>query len=199
MEFVREGACWKRHQVQGILIMLIKTFHELLTKLKVTHWIDSATLLGAVRHGGIVPYDIDADFGIDQAGYEYLRDTKVDVPDWFALHVWNTTVNGADHRDEWIPIRFIHNVSGIYIDTFVFLEEEDYYGRTLMGPARSGAFGSCDKCIKGDDGKGHFLIPSEWVYPLERCRFEDFIVPCPKEAAKYLEFMFGPDYRTPVQ
>ncbi|WP_395477415.1 LicD family protein [Rickettsia endosymbiont of Pantilius tunicatus] len=48
------------------LYQIMKDTHELLTKHNINYWIDGGTLLGAVRHQGIIPYDDDLDIGIIQ-------------------------------------------------------------------------------------------------------------------------------------
>ncbi|WP_341789210.1 MULTISPECIES: LicD family protein [unclassified Rickettsia] len=48
------------------LYQIMKDTHELLTKHNINYWIDGGTLLGAVRHQGIIPYDDDLDIGIMQ-------------------------------------------------------------------------------------------------------------------------------------
>jgi lipopolysaccharide cholinephosphotransferase len=46
------------------LYQIMKDTHEILTKHNITYWIDSGTLLGAIRHKGIIPFDDDLDIGI---------------------------------------------------------------------------------------------------------------------------------------
>lgn len=49
------------------LYQLMKDTHEILEKNNIAYWIDSGTLLGAVRHQGIIPFDDDLDIGIIHA------------------------------------------------------------------------------------------------------------------------------------
>nr|WP_253308049.1 LicD family protein [Rickettsia endosymbiont of Ceutorhynchus assimilis] len=46
------------------LYQLMKDTHEILTKYQIEYWIEGGTLLGAVRHQGIIPFDDDLDIGI---------------------------------------------------------------------------------------------------------------------------------------
>ena len=43
---------------------------QILTETKVTHWLDSGTLLGAYRFGSHMPYDDDVDFGVMKSDFD---------------------------------------------------------------------------------------------------------------------------------
>ena len=58
-----------KENIRKIYNLLDKT-SKLLTRNKIDYWIDSGTLLGAVRHGGMIPWDDDADMSC------YNRDKK---------------------------------------------------------------------------------------------------------------------------
>ena len=49
----------REHQLR--LLDLLVEFDSVCTRLGITWWIDSGTLLGAVRHGGFIPWDDDLD------------------------------------------------------------------------------------------------------------------------------------------
>lgn len=46
------------------LYQMMSDIDNTLNELKIEYWIDGGTLLGAVRHGGIIPWDDDLDLGI---------------------------------------------------------------------------------------------------------------------------------------
>ncbi|DBA00091.1 TPA: hypothetical protein N0F65_000382 [Lagenidium giganteum] len=178
-----------------MIIGIIRNFHEFLDKHNINHWVDSGTLLGAVRDKGLIPYDVDADFGMDEPGYIFLRDNEVEVPEPYILNVWNSTMNDPGNRDEPLAVRFIHKKSGLYADMFVFKDDVDEEGKPVMGPPRSGCFGGCVRCPQDEDG-GLFQVPDNWVFPVHMCKFEDFTVPCPHDSARYLDHLFGDDFMT---
>ena len=45
----------------NILYKLMKTTHDIFTKHKIKYWISAGSLLGSVRHGGLIPWDDDGD------------------------------------------------------------------------------------------------------------------------------------------
>lgn len=53
-------------QPQDVLTyyQLMKDVHELFEKVGITYWVIAGTLLGAVRHSGIIPWDHDLDISI---------------------------------------------------------------------------------------------------------------------------------------
>jgi phosphorylcholine metabolism protein LicD len=48
----------------GRLYQTLKIVDQIFTEHNIPYWIDGGTLLGAVRHGGIIPWDYDADIEI---------------------------------------------------------------------------------------------------------------------------------------
>jgi lipopolysaccharide cholinephosphotransferase len=43
---------------------MMKDINELFEKFEITFWPIAGTLLGAVRNGGLIPWDVDMDIGI---------------------------------------------------------------------------------------------------------------------------------------
>jgi lipopolysaccharide cholinephosphotransferase len=56
------------------LYQLLKDVHETLEKHEIPYWIEGGTLLGAVRHKGIIPWDGDVDISIwFEDGYKFQK------------------------------------------------------------------------------------------------------------------------------
>ena len=52
------------------LLELLTEFDRVCKKHNIQYFLDSGTALGAVRHGGFIPWDDDADVGMLRSEYE---------------------------------------------------------------------------------------------------------------------------------
>lgn len=53
-----------------ILLEMAKAFHEICQKHSIPYYMLGGTMLGAVRHGGFIPWDDDMDFGIPRERFD---------------------------------------------------------------------------------------------------------------------------------
>lgn len=65
--------------IQKKLLSLMKTFDEMCRKYGVTYYLGGGSALGAVRHGGFLPWDDDVDLYIPRNEYEKLMLHKGDI------------------------------------------------------------------------------------------------------------------------
>ena len=63
-----------------ILQYLFKAINELLKKTGEDYWLDFGTLLGNYREKGIIPHDIDVDFGMHERSYQKVLQIKNTLP-----------------------------------------------------------------------------------------------------------------------
>lgn len=67
------------------------SFIEVLDRLEVKYFMLGGTLLGAIRHGGFIPWDDDVDLGIPRQDYErFLRQAPQELPAFLKLRHYRT-------------------------------------------------------------------------------------------------------------
>lgn len=80
----------KRLQEAELEILL--AISEVCEKTQVSWWMDSGTALGAVRHGGFIPWDDDIDVGMLRADYDRFLEVAPELlPKGFSLHTTRDT------------------------------------------------------------------------------------------------------------
>jgi phosphorylcholine metabolism protein LicD len=55
---------------QETFYKLLRWIHEFCRENGVEYWLDDGALLGAVRHGHLIPWDIDLDIGMTSPNYK---------------------------------------------------------------------------------------------------------------------------------
>ena len=122
--FNPDGSILRRHQLRMLEMLLY--FDKVCKENKINYWLSSGTLLGAVRHGGFIPWDDDLDVAMLREDYEKLEKVWDDAD--FFLQTYKTdpfyVVPYAKMRDKKSAIEEYgqdakYKYHGIYIDIFV--------------------------------------------------------------------------------
>lgn len=73
-------------RIQAIELEILKKFAEICKRYSLRYVLDSGTLLGAVRHGGFIPWDDDVDVGMPRTDYErFLEIAQTELGDEYFL------------------------------------------------------------------------------------------------------------------
>ena len=196
-QFSNDLMCWRHYQVQSMLRNLTISLAKMLDKHNIEYWLDSGTLLGQVRHQGLIPYDNDADFGITEASLKILSNLSIaDAESFFpyALDVLDSPIHNFHMRDEYIPARWMDTRSGLYVDIFEYKYLND--GKELA-PLASVCWHACSNCTDMGNSVKHFVVPRDWIHPLQRCQYENVSVSCPNKPKKYLTKLYGRNFLKP--
>ncbi len=168
-----EGTNLRRAQLRMLDILVV--LDRICKKYKIRYWLDYGTLLGAVRHGGFIPWDDDLD--VSMMRKDYIRLMKI-----LPKELPNNLVLQTQRSDKYYPLAFAkirdknsymeeierHAKSkdcGLYIDLFpqermisVGIKDvvECFYGRAIRG---SRGFHKTKRSII----IGYMLFPISWV------------------------------------
>lgn len=123
--FNPDGSVLRKHQL--VMLDLLKHFDAVCKEHNIKYWLSSGTCLGAVRHGGFIPWDDDLD--VEMLREDYLKFEKVfQETDKYVLQTYKTdpyyVVPYAKLRNKNTGIRehgqdLKYKYKGIYIDVFI--------------------------------------------------------------------------------
>lgn len=118
-------------KLQNIILNIMKCIHDLCVKHQIDYYIIGGTALGAVRHGGFIPWDDDLDIAMTRKHYNrfleickeeldpndfYLQVGRIDWPLYFSkLRLKGTFFEEAGAGNE-----IARENRGIFIDIFPF-------------------------------------------------------------------------------
>lgn len=117
------------HDVQMKILEVMKYIDHVCRKNGITYFIMGGTALGAVRHGGFIPWDDDLDIFMTPEQYERFKGAfEAEASDKFVIQEWRTT----DRYLEYAKVRMNgttlieHNFAhrrdmhhGIYVDIMI--------------------------------------------------------------------------------
>ena len=115
--------------VQNKILETMKYIDALCRRHDIEYYIMGGTALGAVRHGGFIPWDDDLDIFMTPANYEKFKAVfEADKSDAFVLQEWRTTpdyleyakvrMNGTTFIEkQFIDRRDMHH--GIFVDIMI--------------------------------------------------------------------------------
>lgn len=149
----------------------------------VTYWADGGTLIGAVRHEGVIPWDDDIDIALPAESRERLELSEWRLKDAGFVLDWDRSWPKIWH-DSGRKIPSQHH-KWPFVDLF-FLEEREARGTRTKGYFYSGKAGAT--------WPNHTYHPTE-VMPLQRAPFGDHEIWVPNKASTVLDRNY-PTWRT---
>ena len=125
--FNPEGSPLRRQQLR--MLDILTEVDRICKKNGIRYWLSSGTLIGAIRHGGFIPWDDDLDIEMLRSDYLRLMDVlPAELPDYLALQSHETDENYfyfyAKVRDRRSYLEETNSYDrhfkekGIYIDIF---------------------------------------------------------------------------------
>lgn len=105
------------------MLDILKCIDKICRKHNIHYWLSSGTLLGAVRHGGFIPWDDDLDIEMLKEDYDKLLSIlKTELPSEFILQ------NSSTEKDYPFLFSKIRNKKTIIKESFIYkLKNEGLY------------------------------------------------------------------------
>lgn len=121
-----EGSTLRKAQLRMLEILI--EIDKICKKHHINYWLDGGTLLGAVRHGGFIPWDDDVDIAVLEQDYKKFRKVmQAELPERFVFTDWTTDKFVFDYcariRDKNsffdYPLFKKQKHQGIYVDVLI--------------------------------------------------------------------------------
>lgn len=147
------------------LYQSMKDVHEVLNKHQIPYWVDGGTLLGAVRHKGIIPWDNDVDICMnieDEGRFLALETVWSDLGFYIRQYHWGYKLVSQ---------------TGTALDVFMTLHENNkviYWSEEI-------------RQLYGTRDGGPLYYSMNELYPLRQYQFGELLVMGPNYPYTYLD------------
>jgi len=152
------------------LYMILKDVVKVLEEHQIEYFISFGTLLGAVRHGGMIPWDTDIDIVVSEEGqakaYALLQQ--------FYSHQYDISIDKYKGMVGDIVRINYSKVNHLHIDIFIYQQPDNH--TVYLGLQETLAY--------------------DVIFPLKPITFYDLSLYAPNDSDTFLKHFFGEDYRT---
>lgn len=82
-------------ELQKLQVKVMKELHDICAKHNICYYLIAGSLLGAVRHGGFIPWDDDIDIALMRKEYEHLKTILIKEldPEKYFLQCYDTDID----------------------------------------------------------------------------------------------------------
>lgn len=201
-------------------VSLLQIIDRFCKKHQIQYWLDYGSLLGAVRHGGFIPWDDDMDIAMLRADYQIFYRLAKEELTKLGLSIDEGKIG------ERIGVAYQHEKTGIWLDIFPVDKISCDVSLERAEPLLNKGIKEFRKKFKGDedpltldrlrtkyintkitDGDNIVLYHGpEFVYvknvmhcyddvfPLGRINFEGVELSCPRHVETYIKRIYGGNY-----
>ena len=115
---------YKIEDIQKCILNILVAVDKVCRENGIRYWLSDGTMLGAVRHGGFIPWDDDADIAMPRPDYErFVKHADEWLPKPFELQTFEKDENCTseflkviDGSTTLIERWSLNQVGGVYID-----------------------------------------------------------------------------------
>jgi hypothetical protein len=182
---VSENFTSQQNMIKEKITYGLSIIDKILNAHDIYYTISYGTLLGAVRHWDMIPWDDDADITILRKDFNNVMALKEEFKK-----------NGLIIEADWKLIKvYFDDTKFPFIDIFIHDEEQGKIVRCCE-PFEN----KCNYIDRVNDWWWKWVnYPSEWILDRKRYRFGEIEVWGPKHAEKVLQYWYGSDCLTKCQ
>ncbi len=147
------------------LYQMVKDVHEVFTKYKIPYWIHGGTLLDAVRHKGIIPWDDDVDIVIEKQYEEKFLKTQS-----IFESLGYRFIKVSYGYNLFFPQELNHDVN---LDIMLFVRKDNKYVYDNIGPTYQ-----------------HIFFNENDLFPLKKYQFGQLSIMGPNDPIPYLNLAY---------
>ena len=197
----RESYPTEHERCHAVMVRMLGIVASVMKGMGLHAWfISHATLLGAVRHGGMIPWDVDIDIAMPRSHMTMLRRRwRHEFPRDMFLQTEKTEV--TFHM--WVGRERAMRIKDRYSTFHGMRFSLQRHGRRYrMKKWHLGAH--VDVIPLEKKGRGqfkllHHVLPFDLLFPLQTVCFEDMVLPAPHNISGFLTALYGPNYMTPPE
>jgi len=153
------------------LYKLVKIVDDVFKEFEIDYWLDGGSLLGAIRHQGIIPWDDDLDIGIDKKDYKFIIHSKK-----FRQALKD---KGCKLRKE--PLWAFIEYKDAFMDVFPYKK----WGNVMR-----------HLCIETHKEWPRCNYEITDLYPLKKRKFKNLYLPTPKNPKPFLTKCYGKNWKS---
>ncbi|PRP80633.1 hypothetical protein PROFUN_10688 [Planoprotostelium fungivorum] len=175
------------------ILSLLKVLTAFMEKHQLQYWLSHGTLLGAYRNKGFIPWDVDADVGVETQTHNKLVEMMKEAREknTTALNFWGNAdvqmvVREGQHKHI-IPYKFVNVTNGMYVDFLLFHESSGDY---VMNWPDARVCKNCPLPPRRNQ-ETKYIINKDILFPLHLLPFEGHQLPAPADAEAYLTHWYG--------
>lgn len=176
------------------LYKTMKFIHNIFTKLKIPYFIVGGTLLGAVRHGGLIPWDDDGDIAVFEKDIPKLTKLakKLNKGKRYRMHINEDDIEHHDHPNKKSPVCIKKKVCTLYIES---TKPESLSVDIFIMKIVGNRIRYSDPGWEADDAGGIKCgFRKDMTLPLVPIRLGNFYVYAPNNPVEHLNRCYGHDW-----
>jgi lipopolysaccharide cholinephosphotransferase len=184
----REDGITTLRQCQLVMIRMLKILDHICTAERISYWMTAGTLIGALRHRGMIPWDCDIDVAMTEDDYQaFCRAADQLPPDIFFQN---------PQTDPFFQSTIMAKLRDRYSN---YVESQS---RNLRARCHNGL--QVDLIFYRANAEGQLVNPfrqtayaQDEIFPLTRLEFEGAQLPAPRDPDQYIRRRYGDYMRIP--